>query len=112
MALRLLPVREFTAATDWSRVTAGYDHTCGVKEHGALYCWGGNSHGQVGDGTATLRLVPTRELSSGNDWARVEGSHEHTCALKSDGSLWCWGEGTWGQLAQPVPFGPVAPPPP
>jgi alpha-tubulin suppressor-like RCC1 family protein len=33
-------------------------HTCGVREAGALYCWGGNDEGQLGDGTRTARLEP------------------------------------------------------
>lgn len=33
-------------------------HTCAISTHGVLYCWGGNSSGQLGDGTTTNRLVP------------------------------------------------------
>ena len=34
-------------------------HTCGVTTSGAVYCWGQNNSGQLGDGTTTQRLVPT-----------------------------------------------------
>ncbi|NBY46522.1 MAG: hypothetical protein EBQ56_01865 [Proteobacteria bacterium] len=34
-------------------------HTCGLATGGTAYCWGGNDHGQLGDGTSgTDRLVP------------------------------------------------------
>jgi alpha-tubulin suppressor-like RCC1 family protein len=34
-------------------------HTCGVTTNGAVYCWGGNQYGELGDGSTTTRLVPT-----------------------------------------------------
>jgi alpha-tubulin suppressor-like RCC1 family protein len=40
-------------------VSARFDHACGVTATQAVYCWGTNDHGQLGDGTTTPRLVPT-----------------------------------------------------
>ena len=41
-------------------LSAGGFHTCGVTPDGAIYCWGWNGAGQLGDGTQTDRAVPTR----------------------------------------------------
>ncbi|HKE91305.1 MAG TPA: hypothetical protein VKB45_13295 [Gemmatimonadales bacterium] len=41
-------------------LSAGGYHTCGVTPDGAIYCWGANASGQLGDGTQTDRAVPTR----------------------------------------------------
>jgi alpha-tubulin suppressor-like RCC1 family protein len=50
----------------WVHVSAGWGHTCAIRQGdavfrppGTLACWGSNSHGQIGDGTSTKRLVPT-----------------------------------------------------
>jgi alpha-tubulin suppressor-like RCC1 family protein len=46
----------------FAAIDAGDKHTCGVTSTGAVYCWGDNTFGQLGDGTTTGRLVPTRVL--------------------------------------------------
>lgn len=45
-------------------VTAGADHTCGLRSDGAAYCWGRNADGQLGDGTNTQRTAPEGVLVS------------------------------------------------
>jgi alpha-tubulin suppressor-like RCC1 family protein len=41
----------------------GLGHTCGLTTGGAVYCWGSNGNGALGDGTTETRLVPTRVSS-------------------------------------------------
>ena len=47
------------AGVTFTNVSAGGGHTCGLTPPRAPYCWGSNAEGQVGDGTTTVRLVPT-----------------------------------------------------
>ncbi len=103
-----LPRRRFTpAATDvrFSQVSTGYGHTCAIADDASLYCWG-RCCGQLGLGERTEdALTPTR-ISGG--WAQVSaGGYDrggpgnmggHTCAIRLDGSLWCWGANNQGQL--------------
>ena len=79
-------------------MTAGTQHSCALTTGGGASCWGYNSTGQLGDGTATDRLTPTpvTGLSSGVQ-ALVAGTN-HTCALTTGGDATCWGGNEYGQL--------------
>jgi alpha-tubulin suppressor-like RCC1 family protein len=85
-------------ASDWTRVSTGGFHTCGIRSGGALYCWGDNTQGQLGDGTNTSSTFPMR-VGIATDWTLVSaGFSAHTCGIRSDGALYCWGDNTDGQL--------------
>jgi alpha-tubulin suppressor-like RCC1 family protein len=43
----------------FATLVAGQNHVCGSVSSGAMYCWGSNQSGQLGDGTTTNRSVPT-----------------------------------------------------
>ena len=93
-----VPVQEASGATDWTRVAAGYLHSCGVRGTGTLWCWGWNPYGQLGDGTNTSSLVPVQEASLSTDWTRVAAGYVHSCGIRGTGTLWCWGWNFHGQL--------------
>lgn len=79
------------------QVALGQAHSCALKSSGELYCWGANASGQLGDGTAENRLVPTPiELSNpGKDVAL--GAY-HTCVVDKLDKALCWGANADGQL--------------
>ncbi|HEY3360152.1 MAG TPA: hypothetical protein VGQ83_43270, partial [Polyangia bacterium] len=74
-------------------------HTCAALADGAVWCWGRNTAGEIGDGTATnphLALtavggLPARAVAVGVGTA-------HTCALLVTGKVACWGANASGQL--------------
>jgi len=93
-----VPTQEFTASTNWESVSASKNHTCGVKTDGTLWCWGCNYNGEIGDNTVVIRYTPTQEFSQSTNWASVSAGNSHTCGIKKDGTLWCWGDNYYGQL--------------
>ena len=95
---RQVPTQESTDATNWSSVSAGYNHTAAVKTDGTLWAWGSNGIGQLGDGTTIERHNPTQEINAAIDWSYVDVGGFHTTAIKSDGTLWAWGSNYRGQL--------------
>ena len=95
---RYLPAQGDTDR-DWTTISAGRRHTCGLKQDGRLLCWGGNRYGQLGDGATVDR--PQRLLVAGDHlWVQVgQGpSAEHVCAVDTGNAIWCWGNNEQGQL--------------
>lgn len=81
------------------RVVSGLHHSCLLTVDRQLYCWGLNASGQIGDGTTTLRTVPTRVvLPQGLVAVDVAAGEDHTCAVLSDGKVHCWGSNANGKL--------------
>lgn len=71
-----------------------------IDSSGTLYAWGGNTGGQIGDGTREDRLAPYRlPLTEVVD---AKGGRYHSIALRSDGSVWTWGSNSSGQLGLPT----------
>lgn len=90
------------APRSWSWISAGLNHTCGVHDDGDLACWGSNEgFGQLGTGDQDFRTSPTSVVETG-PWRRVSAGQFHTCAIKTEGSLWCFGPNAEGNLG--IPF--------
>jgi len=82
---------------DWVSVVSGQDSSCGLRIGGALYCWGGNSFGNLGLGDRDQRLVPTQVVAA-RTWKQVAIDTFHGCGIDGDDQLYCWGRGIEGQL--------------
>jgi alpha-tubulin suppressor-like RCC1 family protein len=94
---RNTPVRIGTDIT-WTAVAAGFYHTVALKADGTLWSWGDDTKGQLGDGSpAASQPAPVR-VGTETNWAAVAAGDFHTLALKTDGSLWGWGDNTAGQV--------------
>jgi len=75
------------------------DATCAIRA-GIVSCWGNNQFGRLGDGTTTLRPtpVPVQGLPADVAPRNLAGGMDHFCAVLIDNSVWCWGQGSAGQL--------------
>jgi alpha-tubulin suppressor-like RCC1 family protein len=81
------------------KLAAGNTHTCAINRAGAVVCWGARSRGQMGDGTTGLPPSPTPNPVSGLTGAvAIVAGQEHTCVLKLDQTVACWGANQAGQL--------------
>lgn len=81
-----------------SAVTAGADFTCALLQDARVACWGFNLSGQLGNGTDTGVSLEPVPVSGLEDAVTVSAGGEHACALRDDGSVWCWGQNDVGQL--------------
>jgi len=89
------------ADTTTAKTTAvGGDHSCTITNDGNAWCWGRNRFGQLGDNSVSAKstrasLVTKPSLAG---FTSIATSNSHTCARTSDGSAWCWGDNSSGQL--------------
>jgi alpha-tubulin suppressor-like RCC1 family protein len=102
-------------------ISAGDSHTVQIV-NGALWAWGINTHGQLGnnDDSHSDSSIPVREVTQASNWVSVSvggesfedfphainfgdatpagSGHGYTLAIKEDGTLWAWGDNRYGQL--------------
>lgn len=91
------------AAPVFETVTFGNSHACAIAKDGALYCWGGNQDGQIGNGKASRDVVRPTRVPVGASVALAalggaRGIGSFSCALAADGAVSCWGSNRVGQL--------------
>jgi alpha-tubulin suppressor-like RCC1 family protein len=84
-------------------IAVGELHVCALLASGAVWCWGHNVSGQVGNGTAGTQdvLLPQQVLGIENAIA-ISAGELHTCVTLSDGTVACWGLNNSGELG--IPF--------
>jgi hypothetical protein len=83
-----------------TKLVASGDSTCAVMSDLTVRCWGGNAHGQLGDGTTGDAETPVRpEIRAVKDLQLVDGT---ACALLDDASVACWGRIGWHGHAEDV----------
>jgi alpha-tubulin suppressor-like RCC1 family protein len=97
---RSTPVTTFAGGTNWKQVSAGGFHTSAIKTDGTLWTFGANTNGQLGTNDLTTRFTPITTFAGGTNWKQVSSSiiFRQTLAIKTDGTLWSWGNGYAGQL--------------
>jgi hypothetical protein len=86
------------ACGGWRVLEAGSLFTCGLTHGGALYCWGTNSSGSLGDGSHVDFRKEPGQVGVATDWTSITAGVAHACALNADGRLFCWGNNNSGQL--------------
>jgi alpha-tubulin suppressor-like RCC1 family protein len=92
--------RVTSTVEDYTHLHCGGDNCCVRRSTGALLCWGANSNGNTGTGKPTSGPVtmPTPVALGTSFSGNFSVGGEHTCAIRSDGALLCWGRNNHGQL--------------
>jgi alpha-tubulin suppressor-like RCC1 family protein len=86
------------ALTTWSKISTGYKHSLAINTSGALWSWGYNNNGQLGQGdTGNYKSSPT-QVGALTTWSKVAASKASSFSIKTDGTLWAWGNGQNGRL--------------
>ena len=72
-------------------------HVCAITPTADAYCWGSNTHGQLGDGTTTSAVAPV-SVSGGIKFTSIVTASRASCGLAQGGSVYCWGDNGFGAL--------------
>ena len=88
----VLPVA--TTGGPWSSIAVGLDRACAIDLAGGLWCWGYSD--SIGTGDKAQHLWPV-QIAADEKWLAVAAGY-HTCALRDDQHLFCWGDNSRGEL--------------
>lgn len=89
-------------------VDAGYWSACAITVDHRGWCWGNNVTGQLGSLVASPKgacfqggmCTPTpTEVDGGHRWRSISAGESHTCGVRLDGEVFCWGATSEGKLA-------------
>lgn len=83
--------------SDAVKVAVGSEHSCALQASGVVRCWGGNSFGQLGNGTTNSSLTSVSVLGV-TDAVELASGDTHVCARRGNGRISCWGSSGFGQL--------------
>lgn len=99
----MTPAATLATGDEVRSISAGQNDACAVRTDGSAWCWGYDYYGQLGDGTTgdaqNLRLVPVRVRQGTGDLTgvrAVSAGDDTSCAVKTNGTVWCWGSGHYG----------------
>ena len=84
--------------TNWKQVSSFDTLIAAIKTDNTLWTWSANAGGQLGTGTTTNRSSPGTTAGGGSNWKQVSVGTNHMVAIKTDGTLWTWGQNNEGNL--------------
>ena len=95
----------------FSSIAAGIFHTCGLRTDGSAVCWGNDLEQAVridgsGMGLNVLEMeflfnTPRSDPLEGERFTAITAGAHHTCGLRQDGGVSCWGYNNRGQASPP-----------
>lgn len=83
---------------DVREIVAGASHSCALLAGGLVKCWGRNGDGELGNGSSTSFSATPVDVAGLDAATQLSAGGQHTCAVRSGGSAWCWGRNSEGEL--------------
>lgn len=89
------PTQVVGSGSPWKQVSCSPANMAAVKTDGTLWVWGYNGYGQIGDNTNNNPngySSPVQTVAGGTNWKSVSIGSSTCAAIKTDGTLWTWGQ--------------------
>ncbi len=84
--------------SDWKSVSAGHDHSMGITSTGALWVWGANDYGQIGNGSTSAHASTSIVVDGVSSWKVAVAGKQHSLAIREDDKLYAWGSREYGKI--------------
>ncbi len=100
--LQTSPVEVSGGGTDWATVTTSNQHSCATRTSGRLFCWGRGDDwalGNPGQDWADF-AAPNEVVGTSTNWSVAATGFRHSCAIRTNGRLFCWGSPKRADLGQ------------
>ena len=95
------PVQTVAGGINWKSVVGHYV-TVGIKTDGTLWTWGLAGNGALGDNTIVSKSSPVQTVTFATNWKAAASCYSNGSgtvgAIKTDGTLWCWGKNSYGTI--------------
>jgi alpha-tubulin suppressor-like RCC1 family protein len=93
------PIQVTPSGTVYTTISAGRNSCFAIRNDGTVWGWGGNDTGQIGNGDSSgLPVKSVTQIPGLSGITAIAAGAFHTLALKSDGTVWAWGDETYGQV--------------
>lgn len=79
-------------------ISAGYTHSLALDSSGEVWAWGTNTYGELGDGSSDSSSSRPVRVPGLTNIIAVSAGTSLSLALRRDGTVWCWGHGSNGEL--------------
>jgi alpha-tubulin suppressor-like RCC1 family protein len=79
-------------------IAVGTYHSCALQSTGDIRCWGNGGSGQLGNGSTASSIAPASPLTIAGGVKAITAGGAHTCAIKTNDEVVCWGYNAQGQL--------------
>ena len=88
------------ALTTWNTLGTGEEHTVVIKTDGTLWTWGRGDQGELGLNASGFyaRVSSPTQVGAETNWSYVNRGENNTFSIKTDGTLWVWGDNDAGEL--------------
>jgi len=89
---RSFPVEILGGGNNWKKVCSGETNMAAIKNDGSLWTWGSNTTGVLGINSVVNKSTPVQTFGSATNWKDVSIGSSSAVAIKTDGTLWAWGD--------------------
>jgi alpha-tubulin suppressor-like RCC1 family protein len=80
------------------QVAVGNTHACALRNDATVWCWGDETSGRLGNGVAFGQSPNPQQVIGLGGIVQIAAGASNSCALRADGTVWCWGANGLGQL--------------